>query len=231
MEIVATGVEVAGPHGPLLEPTSLHVRSGELLLVAGPPGSGRTALALALSGRLRPDSGTVLRNGHASPVRLRRTTAVVDSAGITEPEGSVELSEAVAEGLGLAGRPFGRRAVHRWLSERGLHHSARKRFEQLAPELRTRVLLDLARTARGTEALILDCPDRHGGDPLSWYTAARETATHGYAVVALCAPQTARELNVRPIRIGSARDSGTEQPVSERTHPTPTAGTSPRTAP
>ncbi|WP_017974413.1 ATP-binding cassette domain-containing protein [Actinopolyspora halophila] len=231
MEIVATGVEVAGPHGPLLDPTSLHIRSGELLLVAGPPGSGRTALALALSGRLRPDSGTVLRNGHACPSRLRRATAVVDSAGITEPEGSVELSEAVAEGLGLGGRPFGRRAVRRWLSEHGLHRSARKRFEQLAPECRTRVLLDLARVARGTEALLLDCPDRHGGDPLSWYTAAREAATHGYAVVALCAPQTARELNVRPLRIGSDQVPGTEQPTSEHVHTAPAAGISPRTAP
>ncbi|WP_258175355.1 hypothetical protein [Actinopolyspora mortivallis] len=193
-----------GPHGPLLEPTSLRARSGELLLVTGPPRSGRTALALVLSGRLRPDRGTVLRNGRRNPARLRETVSVIDAPGITEPEGALELTEIVGEGLSLAGRRCGRKAVRRWITGRGLDEWAHTRFEQLPPRIRTRVLLDLGRAPRGTEALVLDCPDRHGDDPLNWYPAAREAAEHGYAVVVVCSPHSADDLNAPTVRIGTS---------------------------
>ncbi|SDK10854.1 hypothetical protein SAMN04487820_104275 [Actinopolyspora mzabensis] len=206
MEIVAAGAGVTGPHGTLLEPTSLRASSGELRLVSGPPRSGRTALALLLAGRLRPDSGTVLRNGRRAPAELRGTVAVVDAPGVTEPEGSVELREVVAEGLGIAGRRFGGQAVRDWLAERGLRQQANLRFERVPPHCRTRLLLDLAREARGVEALVLDCPDRHGGEAISWYGAAQEAASQGYAVVALCSPHTAIELDHIPARIGTDND-------------------------
>ncbi|SFT65125.1 hypothetical protein SAMN04487904_10580 [Actinopolyspora lacussalsi subsp. righensis] len=215
MEILAAGAGVTGPHGTLLEPTSLRASSGELLLVSGPPRSGRTALALLLAGRLRPDSGTVLRNGRRAPAELRETVAVVDAPGVTEPEGSVQLRDVVAEGLGIAGRRFGGRAVRDWLAERGLRQQAGLRFERITPHCRTRLLLDLAREARGVEALVLDCPDRHGGEAVRWYSAAQEAASQGYAVVALCSPHTATELNHLPARIGTDNDEPASPPRTE----------------
>ncbi|WP_192827117.1 hypothetical protein [Actinopolyspora erythraea] len=214
---MAVGAGVTGPHGTLLEPTSLRARSGELLLATGPPRSGRTALALLLAGRLRPGTGTVLRNGRRDPAGLRRTVAVVDAPGVTEPEGSIELREVVAEGLGIAGQPFGAGAVRTWLAERGLRQQAGLRFEQLPPHCRTRVLLDLARAGREIEALVLDCPDRHGGEASRWYAAAREAANHGHAVVALCSPHTAVELGEVPARIGEHNGVSPEEQAETTT--------------
>ncbi|GAA0523145.1 hypothetical protein [Saccharopolyspora thermophila] len=201
MEIVATGVEVAGARGQLLAPTSLRARSGRLLLVAGDPNSGRTALALALSGRLRPTRGEVRLDGTADPSALRRAVAVVDAPQITEPEGALPVRDVVAEGLSLAGRRSGRRAVRAWLQAREL--PATERFENLAGLARTRLLVDLAVESRAVRALVLDCPDRHGGDPAGWYELAARQAARGLAVVALCSPHSADRLGVFPARIGA----------------------------
>lgn len=200
MEIIADGVEVVGTHGPLLPATSLRVRDGQVLLVVGDPGSGCTALALALAGRLRPTRGTV----HGGSSReLRRRVAIVDAPGITEPEGSIPLRDVVSEGLTLAGCGAGRARVRAWLSERDLAQRATERFEHLSGAARTRVLLDLACESRTTEALVLDCPDRHGGDPLGWYSLALRKAERGRAVVVLCSPHSAEKLGTAYARVGT----------------------------
>ncbi|GAA4614588.1 ATP-binding cassette domain-containing protein [Saccharopolyspora hordei] len=201
MEIVATGVEVNGAHGPLLAPTSLRVRSGQVLLVAGDPNAGHTALALVLSGRLRPSGGTVRLDGELDAGALRRRVAVVDAPDITEPDGSLSVRDVVAEGLTLAGRWSTRRRVRAWLSAR--EQDADERFENLAAHQRTTLLVELARESRTTTALVLDRPDRHGGDPADWYALAVQQAERGLAVVALCSRHSAAELGVTPARIGA----------------------------
>jgi ABC-type cobalamin/Fe3+-siderophores transport system ATPase subunit len=203
VEIVATGVEVIGAHGPLLAPTSLRARTGQVLLVVGDPNSGRTALALALSGRLRPTRGTVRLDGAIDATALRRRVAVVDAPQITEPDGALVVRDVVAEGLSLAGRRSGHRRVRDWLSARGWHVEGEARFEKLAGFERTRLLLELAREASATEALVLDCPDRHGGDPHGWHSLAARHAEHGLAVIALCSPHSADRLGVSAARVGA----------------------------
>lgn len=203
MEIVAEGVEVAGPHGPLLAPTSLRVRDGRPLLVTSDPGTGGTALALVLAGRLRPTRGTVLLDGAAAPKALRRRVAVVDSPEITEPEGSVSVRDVVAEGLSIAGRPARKSKVRAWLHRHELQQHADERFENVPATERTRLLVDLAAEGRGTDALILDHPDRHGAEPDDWYEPARREAERGRAVVVLCSPRSAEALPPAPARIGA----------------------------
>jgi len=201
VEIVATGVEVIGAHGPLLASTSLRARSGQVLLVTGDPNSGRTALALALSGRLRPSRGTVRLDGAADANALRRSVAVVDAPQISEPDGALLVRDVVAEGLSLAGRGSGRRNVREWLSTCAA--AGEERFENLAGFERTRLLVELGCAARSTKALVLDCPDRHGGDPTGWYSLATRRAEGGMAVVVLCSPHSAGQLGVTPARIGA----------------------------
>lgn len=203
MDIVAEGVGVTGAQGPLLAPTSLRIRDGQLLLVTGDPNSGCTALALTLSGRLRPTRGTVRIDGAADPSALRRKVAVVDAPQITEPEPAVPVRAAVAEGLTLLGRPSRRSAVRTWLADQGLQQHSHDRFENLPAPDRTRLLLRLAAEDRTAEALILDSPDRHGGDPQDWYSCARPEAERGKAVVVLCSPYSAERLGVTPARIGA----------------------------
>ncbi|MBQ6644217.1 MAG: ATP-binding cassette domain-containing protein, partial [Saccharopolyspora sp.] len=144
MEIAAEAVEVVGAHSTLLAPTSMRVSSGELLVVTGEPNSGHTALALALSGRLRPARGSVRIDGRADPKALRRAVAVVDAPEITEPEPSVPVRTVVAEGLSLAGRRAGRAAVRSWLAAHELAEHTSTRMENLPAAERTRLLIDLA---------------------------------------------------------------------------------------
>jgi ABC-type taurine transport system ATPase subunit len=151
-------------------------------------GPGLTALALVLSGRLRPSSGRVLIDGRDDPKAQRRTVAVVDAPEVTAPEDAVPVRDVVAEGLSLAGRRSGRRAVREWLESRGIEALAKQRAENLPPRVRTRLLVDLAVEPRQVAALVLDGPDRHGGDPQDWFALAQREADRGLAVVALCEP-------------------------------------------
>lgn len=203
MHIVASNVAVTGTSGRMLAPTSLEVSSGELLVVTGDPNDGHTALALALSGRMRPDEGSVRVDDDPRPARLRRAIAVVDAPEITEPDDVVPLRDVVAEGLSLAGNRSGRRSVRNWLRERDLADRAKDRFERLDHAQRTRVLLELAQLPRTTGALVLDRPDRHGTDPAAWHPAAAEHADNGMAVIVLCAPHSAERLDVPAARIGA----------------------------
>lgn len=213
MEIAAEGVEVTGPHGPLLRPTSLLAPPGQVLLVTGESDTERTALGLVLAGRLRPAHGSVLLDGRTATTALRRQVAVVDAPGVTEPDGCLPLREVVAEGLHLARRRSGRRAVRAWLDDRGMSPRTGERFENLPTTERTELLTDLARETRGTRALVLDSPDRHGGTPRTWYTTATRAARGGHTVVVLCSPLAADVLGVPAIRIGhhNSPDSPTQR--------------------
>ncbi|SHE97215.1 ATP-binding cassette domain-containing protein [Streptoalloteichus hindustanus] len=202
MEIQAQRVGVDGAQGTLLRPTSLAVRSGEVALVSGEPGQGHTALALALSGRMRPSSGTVLLNGKEDPRRLRRKVAVVDAPGVSAPEDALDLAFVVREEMGLGGHRASRRSVATWLAERDLSQYAHSRFDAVPPDVRIRLLVELAALRRGVRALVLDCPDRHGTDPLAWWSLARRQAEQGLAVVVLCAPPAAALLKVPSARLG-----------------------------
>jgi ABC-type multidrug transport system ATPase subunit len=203
VELVAEGVEVIGSHGPLLQPTSLRAREGRVLVVSGDPNSGRTALALVLAGRLHPSKGTVRWNGSERASALRRSVGVVDAPEITEPEGSVSVRDVVAEGLSLASRWSGRRRVRTWLDDHDFAGHVGERFENLDGLTRTRLLLELSAENRATQVLVLDCPDRHGGDPRGWYELAQRQAERGKAVVALCDPHSAEKLDPAHAHVSS----------------------------
>lgn len=188
MDIVADEIEVAGAHGPLLQSTSLRVDNGHAHLVPGIHGPGLTSLALALSGRLRPSAGRVLLDGRDDPKALRRKVAVVDAPEVTAPEDAVPVRDVVAEGLSIADRRSGRRAVREWLEGRDAEQFGGERTENLPPQVRTRLLVDLAVESRHVSALVLDSPDRHGGDPHAWFALAQRAVDRGIAVVALCEP-------------------------------------------
>lgn len=221
MEIVVEDVEVAGPHGPLVPSTSLQADTGRVVLVSGADQAERTALGLVLAGRLRPTRGAVRLDGRAAGGTLRRQVAVVDAPGVTEPDGCLPVHDVVAEGLHLAKRRSGRRAVRTWLDARGLSRHAGERFENLAPTDRTGLLLDLARETRGVRGLVLDSPDRQGSPPRHWYSAATRAARSGYAVAVLCSPLAADGLGVPAARIG---EDNTPEDPPEHSRPASAAG-------
>ncbi|AHH95983.1 hypothetical protein GCM10010174_51090 [Kutzneria viridogrisea] len=202
MEIHAQSVGVDGAHGPLLHPTSLRVREGELALVAGEPGTGHTAFALAVSGRMRPSVGTVHLDGAANDPALRRAVALVDAPEVSAPEDALTLATVVGEELAMAGQPAGRKAVSDWLLAHDARQHQRTRFESVPAELRTGLLIELAAQRPGVRVLTLVLPDRHGAGPHTWWSAACRQAERGLGVVVLCSETSARLLDVPAARLG-----------------------------
>lgn len=193
MELTAYRVSVAGLHGPLLLPTTLLARPGHVTLVAGDPGHGHVALALALGGRVSLAEGVVALDGRSDEDLRRRHVALVDVPNVTAPESAVSVRSAMAEQLALAGRPASRGATRAFLTGHGVE-GAGERFESLPPSTRTVLLMDAAASRAGTRVLVVAAPDRFGGDPPGWYAAAERLAADGLTVVVQVTHATARQL-------------------------------------
>ncbi|MFB6725189.1 hypothetical protein ACFCV3_33735 [Kribbella sp. NPDC056345] len=196
MQLEAVGVSVIGPHAPMLTGTSVRVDEKQVMLLTGYPGPGHVAAALALSGRLKPDTGEVTLQGSSDPAVLRRKVAVVDAPGITEPDDALPVQTVVGEELAMAGHKAGRKAVLAWLTEHGAAEHAATRFEHLPVAARTRLLAELTVARPDVKVVILTMPDRHGGDPHEWYALGQDLADRGYAVLITCADTSARLLDV-----------------------------------
>ncbi|GAA2791076.1 ATP-binding cassette domain-containing protein [Saccharopolyspora taberi] len=76
-DFLARGITAIGPEGIVFEGIDLRVRPGELGVLTGPGGSGRTAMLLALSGRLRLASGHLEVSGHVLPSQARAVRQLV----------------------------------------------------------------------------------------------------------------------------------------------------------
>ncbi len=202
MEIHAQRVGVTGAHGPLLRPTTLRIGAGEFALVAGDPGAGHTALGLALSGRLRPSTGSVLLDGRDNPSELRERVALVDAPEVNEPEAALTLSTVIGEELAMIGERSGRKAVADWLVDHDADAHADSRFEHVPADLRCALLLELAAARPGVGTIVLDSPDRYHGTPETWLALAKERVTPERSVVVLCSTSTARLLDVPAARLG-----------------------------
>jgi hypothetical protein len=207
MQLEATGISAQGPHAPMLTATSVRVADHQVVLLAGYPGASHVAAALGLSGRLKPDTGTVQLDGKPDPAVLRRRVAVIDAPGVTEPDDALPVQTVVGEELAIAGQKAGRKAVLAWLDEHDAAEHADKRFEHLPVAARTRLLAELTVARPDVKIVIFTMPDRHGGDPHEWYALGRELAGRGYGVIITCADASARLLNVEAGQLGS-----TDQP-------------------
>jgi energy-coupling factor transporter ATP-binding protein EcfA2 len=203
MELEANGISVRGPHASMLDATSLAVADHQLVLLAGYPGPGHVAASLALSGRLKTDTGQVRLDGNADAALLRRSVAVVDAPGITEPDDALPVQTVVGEELAMAGRKAGRKAVLSWLDEHEAAEHVGKRFEHLPVAVRTRLLAELTVARPDVKVVILTMPDRHGGDPQDWYGVGRDLAACGYGVIITCADTSARLLGVPAAQLGA----------------------------
>ncbi|WP_237462241.1 hypothetical protein [Leucobacter chromiireducens] len=194
--------------------------SGTAVFVEAETAQRPTVLGLIVSGRMRPDSGEVLLDGEPSARELRRRIALVDAPDVSEPHGDVRLEHVVAEELMFAGEPPRPLAARRELRSLGFADHARTPLAELAPEVRVRVLCELALRRPGVEGIVLVSPDRHGGDPMEWWGIACELAERGHAVLVIAGlaaraaidahPDGWRTGEVTPLR-GSAELAENEQ--------------------
>jgi len=180
----AVGVWVADSRRTLLEPTSVAVRSGEVVVVHGDPGHRHTLLALALGGRLVPSGGELCVDTDHDPAARQRQVALVDVPGVSEPDDVIGLTTIVGEELAMAGKPAGRTHVDQWLTGNGLRPYRDDRIEDLPPGLRTTALARLASLRPGVQFLVLALPERTGIDPQGWLAEAATLAAAGFGVLA-----------------------------------------------
>lgn len=186
--LIADNLAIAGRHLPLLEPTSLAVARGELLLVQAEPQPTRTALSLALSARMLPSRGTVSWSGIPATRSVRLISALVDSPEINEPEAHLKVRDLVAEDLALQPGPIWRRSgIDAWMKKHRMDDLANEWLDAIEPIQRLTLLTHLALEDRGIELLVFDSPDRHGipEDQWFWYLDSVATGRRAPAVVAV----------------------------------------------
>jgi RND superfamily putative drug exporter len=120
LAIAAEGVTVADASGSIVQDLELFVPAGDVLLVRGEPGSGRTALLLALAGRLPIRSGRLKVAGFALPMRsssVRSTSGIAFLARSPDPVDAVRRAVAkraslvLLDDLDAVTRPSARRAI------------------------------------------------------------------------------------------------------------------------
>ena len=86
--------------GPVFTDVTFTVPRQRLTVVVGPSGSGRSALLLGLSGRMRDLTGRVSWGDHGSaarPRQLRAATSVARLATLVQLEGQLSVGESVTE--------------------------------------------------------------------------------------------------------------------------------------
>ncbi|MFI9610236.1 ATP-binding cassette domain-containing protein [Streptomyces sp. NPDC052023] len=144
LAVTARDFGLEGPRGWAFRGITFAAEPGSLIAIAGPSGSGRTSLLLALTGRMKATEGTAEVGDARLPKQmaaLRQVSALAHVPGVTDLDPALTVGEHLRE-RALLQRRFG-------VSLRGL---LRPRAER-ANEARLRI--DAALTAAGldTEAL------------------------------------------------------------------------------
>ncbi|MEJ1194373.1 ABC transporter ATP-binding protein [Pseudarthrobacter sp. CCNWLW207] len=167
-----------GRRDDLLPPTSLQTGRGELLLVSADRQDHRTALALTLSGRMKPTEGRISWDGESGIKRRRLASALVDSPGVNEPEQHLSVRDLVTEDLALIPRRYRGALVSKpWLKVNRFEDIADLWTEQLAPERRVELLTALALANPHTDLLVVDSPDRHTANSSEWLPRLEQLAS------------------------------------------------------
>ena len=167
--LTAQQLHVAGRRHTLLPATTAEAHRGEVLLIQADGQERRTALALALTGRMKPSTGSVTLGHDASMSSLRRRSALVDSPNVNAPEHHLTARSMTAEDLALVPLKFrDRTRPTAWLVKHGFRDILDQWIEELAPERLLHLQLELALANRNVELLVLDSPDRHTADISAW---------------------------------------------------------------
>jgi len=216
--LTAQELQINGRRADLLPPTSLEVSRGQLLLISGDGQEQRTALALALSGRMKPGSGRLSWDGAAKTKRIRSASALLDSPGVNEPEQHLSVRDLVTEDLALIPRRYrGALLSKPWLKVNSFEDIAGLWIEQLPPARRLELLTALALADPAVDLLVFDSPDRHSSDPADWLPRLEQLARDAGRPLAVAAVVSALPdgWDGASAEIGNAIPETAEEPAAE----------------
>lgn len=154
--IEANGLGLRTRNGWVFRDVDLALPPGSVAAVAGPSGSGRTMLLLALAGRAKPSAGELRVGDATSRADIRRQVAVARATGAVELDPDLTVGDSRREaGLLFYGADLG------WAEELvGLTVDSATVVGDLAPDDQALFALALA-TATRPAAVVLDDVDLH----------------------------------------------------------------------
>jgi hypothetical protein len=170
--------------------------------------------SLVAGGRMRPDTGRVLLDGHDDPAGIRRAFALVDTPGVAEPFPVMTIEQVVREELAYAGRRPSRQHVDTVLDELGLQHVRGTHVQRVPTDVRVRLLVELALLRDGVTGIVLTSPERHGGAVEDWFAVVRDVVRRDVTVVLVtskAAAATVEHLLQTVATPGAAEASDTTQ--------------------
>ncbi|QCD55407.1 ATP-binding cassette domain-containing protein [Streptomyces hawaiiensis] len=109
VRVTADGLGIKGPRGWAVRGISVDAGPGELIVVEGPSGSGRTCLLLALTGRMKVSEGTAAVGDARLPKQMaavRGLSALAHVPGVTDLDPALTVGEHLRE-RALLQRRFG----------------------------------------------------------------------------------------------------------------------------
>ncbi|WP_181034086.1 ABC transporter ATP-binding protein [Arthrobacter sp. GMC3] len=175
--LTTSQLHIDGRHHTLLPATTVEAHKAEVLLIQADGQERRTALALALSGRMKPSSGSVSLGHDGSMAALRQRSAIVDSPDVNAPEHHLTVRSLVSEDLALVPLAFrDRTRPTAWLVKHGFRDILEQWVEALAPGRLLHLQLELALANQFVDLLVVDSPDRHTADPSVWLPLLQQAA-------------------------------------------------------
>lgn len=198
-------------HIPIIEPTSLRIKQGDLTLIVGETEVSQVAFALSLAGRMKLSSGSVKIDNNENPELLQEIVALVDVPNISEPDDVMKLETIVGEELAIAGQKAMPKHARAFLQQNMISKYAKETFETLPNKIRYDVLMKLASIRPNTKVLLLVEPDRLGGKPEIWWRIAKKYNKLGFTVVVQCRESSARILGEEYFRLGENNKKSTKK--------------------
>ena len=167
-ELELRGISVDYGARRVLDGIDLHLAPGELACLLGPNGAGKSTLLRAISGAVRPATGTVLIDGvpldeYERPALARRLAVVPGQTVVAFPmrvDELVALGRVPHEHPLLGPQAVDRTAIDHAIERIGIGHLRHRDVRELS--LGERQLAVLAMTiAQGAQLLLLDEPTVH----------------------------------------------------------------------
>ncbi|MGW3468019.1 ATP-binding cassette domain-containing protein [Saccharopolyspora sp. NPDC000995] len=199
--ILARGIAARGPEGIVFANLDLRVEPGALAVVAGPSGTGRTSLLLALSGRLPLITGYLDVSGHVLPAQAKAVRQLLRPARLRpgyELEDKHRVREAIVERRLISG--VSERSIDAALDKVRIAPDRTALIDELHPA--ERLLLAVALTVAAEPAGIL-VDDVDAGLPMSAraqvWAGLREVARTGMTVLASATDPPSGDVEVIPL--------------------------------